>query len=64
MFQLTQAQTMQGLEKYVIGGICIWALFILSFPLAYFRVSRTSPYQGVPFISLGETETQKPVDTY
>lgn len=64
MSQRTQSRTLQSLQKYVMGGIFVWALFVLSFPLAYFRVSRTSPYQGVPFISLGEKEMQKSADTY
>ena len=52
------------LHKYVIGGIGVWILFVISFPLAYWRVSETKPYQGEPFLSLSTEETQKPADSY
>lgn len=46
------------LHKYVLGLVSVWILFVMSFPVAYLRVSRSEKYHGIPFKSLTWEQTQ------
>ncbi len=48
----------QELHKYVLGLVGIWILFVVSFPVAYLRVSRSEKYSGSPFKSLTWEQAQ------
>lgn len=49
--QLKPIQTQQ-LHKYVLFLAGIWTLFVVTFPLAYLRVSQSDKFAGTPFKSL------------
>lgn len=60
----TKTESRRSLHKYVIGGVGIWFLFVLSLPIAYFRVSQMTTFEGSPFKGMAETETHKPIESY
>ena len=47
------------LHKYVLICIGAWLLCVLSFPLAYSRVSNSGKYFDLPLKSLGWEDHQK-----
>ena len=54
----------QPLHKFVIIGVGIWVLFVATFAIAFYRVSLSQKFDGLPFKTLTDSETQKPVSSY
>jgi hypothetical protein len=53
-------EQMKRMQNYVFGLVSVIGLFFLSFPLAYWRVSRSENYAGLPMKSLKQEDSQKP----
>lgn len=52
------------MHKFVFMGVGIWVVFVLTFAIAYVRVSNSDNYGGLPFRALTDTETQRPAASY
>ncbi|MEL7039191.1 MAG: hypothetical protein AAFO04_26810 [Cyanobacteria bacterium J06592_8] len=50
----------QRMQHYVLGLVSIIVLFFMTFPIAYWRVSRSEKFSGLPMKSLSLEESQKP----
>ena len=55
----TKITSTRPLNKYFLSLTSVWLLFIVSFPLAYLKVSKSEKYNGQPFKSLTWEESQK-----
>lgn len=68
MMTQTQVQrpstSARPLHKYVIWMIGLWFLFLGTFVIAYFCVSNSDKYDGLPLKSLTEAQPQRPEDSY
>ncbi|WP_299490187.1 hypothetical protein [Acaryochloris sp. IP29b_bin.137] len=56
--------SVRPLHKYVVFGVGLWFLFIVTFAIAHLRVSQSGKFNGLPLKSLTESQPQKPVDSY
>lgn len=56
----TRQQQVKTLQNYVFGLSCVIGLLFLSFPVAYWRVSRSEKFAGLPMKSLQPEDSQKP----
>ena len=48
-----------SLHRYIWALAGIWGLFIVSFPIAYFRVAQSEKFGDQPFKSITWSENQK-----
>ncbi len=56
----TRHHQTQILQHHVLGLVSIICLLFLSFPVAYWRVSRSEKFAGLPMKSLQLEDSQKP----
>ncbi|NEN96985.1 MAG: hypothetical protein F6J94_07385 [Moorea sp. SIO1F2] len=56
--------SIQELHKYVIWGVGIWIIFVLTFVSAYYRVSKSEKFDGMPYKTLTDEDSQKPAESY
>ena len=56
--------TKRSMHKYVMCGVGIWITFMVTFAIAYVRVSHSQRFAGEPFQALSPHETQKPESSY
>lgn len=54
----------RSMHKYVWIGVSLWMTFVITFAIAYLRVSQSQRFQGEPFQALAPHETQKPASSY
>ena len=59
-----RSSTIHHLQKYVVAGVGIWAMFMLTFAIAYHRVANSEKYNGLPFNSLEDSDPQRPASFY
>ncbi|MDJ0796752.1 MAG: hypothetical protein QNJ51_07920 [Calothrix sp. MO_167.B12] len=52
-------QTIRHMHKYVLVMVGVFVLFIMTFPMAYVRVSQSNKYGGDAFKSLKWEEAQR-----
>lgn len=60
-------KTSINLHKYIWAWVAVFAAFVVSFPIAMMRVSKTDKFAGQPFKSLtceGQTPTQQTVTQF
>jgi hypothetical protein len=56
---ISSKKNTQFLHKYVIGLLSLWLIFVGTFPLACWRVSRTEKFTGMHLKSLSWQEVQR-----
>ncbi|NEQ08325.1 MAG: hypothetical protein F6K37_20960 [Moorea sp. SIO4E2] len=56
--------SIQELHKYVIWGVGIWIIFVLTFVSAYYRVSKSEKFDDMPYKTLTDEDYQKRAESY
>ncbi len=60
----TVATSTRSMHQVVVAGAGIWLLFMVTFAIAYYRVSQHNKYKGLPLKSQTMEQPQRSPDSY